>query len=359
MIGQLHVQSLRRAGGRLGGVAASTPERAASAAAALGAPRVYTGPDDLAADPDVDVVHVCSPNDSHLAWAQAALRAGKHVVCEKPLGTDLAEAQHLAALAEETGLVATVPFAYRFYPMVREARHRVATGALGDVRLVHGSYLQDWLSGATDWNWRVSASAGGRSRAFADIGSHWCDLAEFVTGDRIVSLHAVLDSWHDRVDPDTGARPPATEDTAVLTFRTLRGATGSVVVSQVSPGRKNRLWIELDGTEGSAVFDQENPETLWLGGRTSTTVLHRGGPASPAAAAVDRLPPGHPQGFADSFALFVEHTSAAIAGGRPDGLPTFADGLRSAVLVDAVLRSAERGAPVDVPVPAPLAVPAA
>ena len=354
MIGRLHVQSLRRAGGQLAGVGAGSPDSARRAAAELGVSRVYGSPEEVAADPDVDVVHVCSPNDSHLAYAAAALKAGKHVVCEKPLGTDLQQATDLAGLAERTGLVATVPFVYRFYPTVREARHRVASGALGDVRLVHGSYLQDWLSGASDWNWRVSATTGGRSRAFADIGSHWCDLAEFLTGDRIVSLHALLDSWHDRPGPAPADLQP-TEDTAVLAFRTERGASGSVVVSQVSPGRKNRLWIELDGTTGSAVFDQENPETLWLGGRGSTTVLHRGEPASPPAEAVNRLPPGHPQGFADSFALFVEHTYAAIGGAAPDGLPTFADGLRSATLVDAVLRSAATGAPVSVPLPVTLA----
>ncbi|KAF0965294.1 1,5-anhydro-D-fructose reductase [Rhodococcus sp. T7] len=346
MIGRLHVRSARSAGATLIGVGASDTERGARAAAELGAGRVYARPEAVADDPDVDVVHICTPNALHAPYARAALSAGKHVVCEKPLGLDLAEARELYELAAEMGSVATVPFAYRFYPTVREARARVADGRLGDVRLIHGSYLQDWLSAPDAHNWRVDAHSNGRSRAFADIGSHWCDLVEFVTGDRIVSVSAVLSAWHPRANGVEQIDPaaPSTEDVAVVMFVTETGATGSVVVSQVSPGRKNRLWFELDGTDASTVFDQENPETLWLGRKDSATVLHRGqDPRSQAAAALDVVPVGHPQGFTDCFALFVAHTYAAIAGNTPDGLPTFADGLRSAHIVDAVLRSASTG----------------
>ena len=345
-IGQVHARSARLAGAEIVGVGASSAESGAAAAEQLGAKRVYHSPDEVADDPAVDVVHVCTPNRLHLPYARAALAAGKHVVCEKPLGIDLAEAHALRALAREAGVVATVPFAYRFYPTVREARARLAGGRLGDVRLIHGSYLQDWLCGSDVTNWRADPTQNGRSRAFADIGSHWCDLAEFVSGDRIERVCAVLSTWHERggSDPSSAPAEQDTEDTAVVSFVTKSGATGSVVISQVSPGRKNRLWVEFDGTEGSATFDQENPDTLWLGAKQANVTRYRGEVGeAPEAVALSILPPGHPQGFSDSFGLFVEHTYAAIRGDVPDGLPTFEDGARAAAIVDAVLRSAESG----------------
>ena len=141
-------------------------------------------------DPEVDVVHICTPNHLHLPLAEAALAAGKHVVCEKPLALDAAGAERLVAAAAESRRQAAVPFVYRFYPTVREARERVRAGETGAVHLLHGTYLQDWLLRPEDDNWRVDESLGGASRAFADIGSHWCDLAEFVTGQRLTRLSA-------------------------------------------------------------------------------------------------------------------------------------------------------------------------
>src|SRR5215218_604032 len=189
-IGAVHARSARLAGARLVAVAASSPDSGARAAAALGAERSCASAGELVHDPEIDVVHICTPNHLHEPLAQAALAAGKHVVCEKPLALDAAGAERLAGAAAESGLQAAVPFVYRYYPTVREARERVGSGETGALRLLHGTYLQDWLLRAQDGNWRVDERLGGASRAFADIGSHWCDLAEFVSGHRITRLSA-------------------------------------------------------------------------------------------------------------------------------------------------------------------------
>jgi predicted dehydrogenase len=352
-IGRIHARSARLAGAELVGIGASDADNGARAASELGAQRVYLTPGDVAADPDVDVVHVCTPNALHLPYVRAALAVGKHVICEKPLGIDLGEARTLRGLAQAAGVVATVPFGYRFYPSVREARAQVAAGSLGRIGLVHGSYLQDWLTGAAAANWHLDPALGGRSRAFADIGSHWCDLVEFVTGDRILSVCAMLSGGPGQL-AGSGPNLPTDpawrgESTASVMFLFESGALGSAVVSQVSPGRKNRLWVQFDGSDASAAFDQEHPDSLWMGRRQASTVLPRGETGQSAgAAAVNIVPPGHPQGFTDCFALFVEQTYAAIGGRAPDGLPTFDDGARAAAIVDAVLRSAESGGFVDV-----------
>ncbi len=263
---------------------------------------------------------------------------------------------------------AAVPFVYRYYPTVREARHRIASGQSGAVHLVHGTYLQDWLLTSEDDNWRVDPVLGGASRAFADIGSHWCDLAEFVTGHRLTRLSArTMTAVPERLrvegreafapgNGDGVARPVSTEDAVVVQFETDGGALGSAVISQISAGRKNRLWLEVDAAGESLAFDQEDAESLWLGRRERSVIVRRDPAAlSPPAARLAVLPPGHPQGYQDCFNLFVADVFAAIATGTaPDGLPGFADGLRAARITDAVLTSAggERWvdvAPVEVP----------
>ncbi|MET0478250.1 MAG: Gfo/Idh/MocA family oxidoreductase, partial [Actinomycetota bacterium] len=212
--------------------------------------------------------------------------------------------------------------------------------------LLHGSYLQDWLAGAGESNWRVDPALGGASRAFGDIGVHWCDLAEFVTGQRITRVAARTANAHPVRDGQTAA----TEDGAVVIFATDQGATGSVTVSQVTPGRKNRLWFSFDGTEASYSFDQEAPDTLWVGGRSENRVVLRGPDTlGPAAGAYATLPAGHPQGYADSFTAFVADVYAAVNGEPPDGLPTFADGHRAAVITEAVVAAAKTDSWVEVP----------
>jgi predicted dehydrogenase len=361
-IGRVHARSARLAGAQLAGVAASSPESARAAAAALGADRAFDSAEEMVRDPGIDVVHICTPNHLHLPLAEAALAAGKHVICEKPLALDAAGAQRLVDAASDSGLHAGVPFVYRFYPTVREARERVAGGQTGPLRLLHGTYLQDWLLRPGDDNWRVDERLGGPSRAFADIGSHWCDLAEFVSGHRIVRLSArMLTAVPERFsaagrkafasDGVGGeARPVSTEDAVVVQFETDAGAIGSVVISQISAGRKNRLWIELDGAEETLAFDQEHPEELWCGRREAETIIRRD-PAtlSPPAARFAFLPGGHPQGYADCFDGFVADFYGSVrSGSTADGMPTFSDGLRAALITDAVLTSSRDERWVDV-----------
>jgi predicted dehydrogenase len=284
-------------------------------------------------------------------------------ICEKPIATDADQAQALANAAAASGRVAAVPFVYRYYPTVREARERVRAGTSGPVRLIHGSYLQDWLLRPEDDNWRVDQELGGASRAFADIGSHWCDLAEFVTGHRLARLCArTLTALPERIKTHAHAafqsvngggtaRAVATEDAAIVQFETDGGALGTTVISQISAGRKNRLFLELDGGEEALAFNQEEPEALWVGRREAATLIRRD-PAilSPAAQRYATLPAGHPQGYADCFDAFVAEVYAAIRGEAADGMPVFADGLRAARLTDAVLTSAREARWVDVSV---------
>ena len=340
-IGGVHAYAVRAAGGVLAHVAGESPEHAAAAARRLGAEHACASVEELINADDVNVVHVCTPNALHVPQAEAAIRAGKHVICEKPLATDPADARRLVEAAADAGLVAAVPFVYRFYPSVREARARIGAGDAGPLWLLHGSYLQDWLAGSDATNWRVDPKLGGASRAFGDIGVHWCDLMEFTTGHRITRLIARMATAY----PDRN-----TEDGAVVLFDTDRGASGSVVVSQVSLGRKNRLWFEFDGPSASYAFDQELPDSLWVGGKRGNQVVPRGPDTfSGPAAGYARLPAGHPQGYQDSFTAFVADVYAAIGGHKPDGLPVFADGLRAAVLTAAVVESAADETWVEVP----------
>ncbi len=367
----MHARSARVAGAELVGVASSSPQSAAAARPVLGAERAFDSAGELIDSTEIDVVHLCTPNHLHLPLALAAIAAGKHVVCEKPVALDAAGADELAsAAAEAAGVVVTVPFVYRFYPSVRELRARLAGAAAP--RLIHGGYLQDWLLAPDDYNWRVDPELGGASRAFADIGSHWCDLVEFVSGQRIVSLVARTAITHaarqrserssfERAEAGGDGAGPAgeggdgvaqavrTEDVATLLFETDAGAGGSAVISQVSAGRKNRLWLEISAAAETFSFEQESPGTL--------AILRRGEAAAlpsdlehltPAAAAYVALPAGHPQGYHDCFDAFVADTYAAIAGERPEGLPGPAAGLRAARITEAVLDSAERAAWVEV-----------
>jgi predicted dehydrogenase len=356
-IGRVHARSARLAGARIAGVAASTQKTSAAAGRELGAERAFDSAEELIGSDDVDVVHVCTPNHLHLPLAEAALAAGKHLVCEKPVALDAAGAAELLDAAGAASTVATVPFVYRYYPTVREARVRLRSAGRDGIRLVQGGYLQDWMTESNDDNWRVDVELGGVSRAFADIGSHWVDLIEFVSGQRITSLVAQTLIAHpqrqrrpgtrsfEHTEGDGVAREVQTEDIASILFRTDGGAIGSAAVSQVSAGRKNRLWFEIASTKETLAFDQEDPETLWVGGRDSSTVVARDFTTlAPEAAQYVTLPGGHPQGYHDCFEAFVAETYAAIRGGEaPDGLPGIADGLRAARITEAVVASAREG----------------
>jgi predicted dehydrogenase len=331
----VHSRAARAARARLVGLSSSSPARARESAELLGMDRGYDDLDELLSDDSVEVVHVCTPNALHAEQALAVIRAGKHVVCEKPLATSSSDAAAMLAAADTARVVATVPFVYRFHPLVREARARFQEGESGRLLSIHGSYLQDWLVDPGEDNWRIDAAAGGTSRAFADIGSHLVDLIEFVTGDRIARVAASKRTFLAERAVHSSI---STEDAAAVVLETRGGAIGTLLVSQVAPGRKNRLHIELAASAESVAFDQENPEVLWLGRKRGSILLPRDADQLHAdAKRLSVVPPGHPQGYQDAFNAFVADTYASIRGGAPDGLPTFSDGLRAVRVTDAVM----------------------
>lgn len=355
-MGAVHSRAVRAAGSTVSAVAGSSRDKAEAAASALGAQSAAGSPEEVIARDDVDVIHICTPNATHADLARKAIAAGKAVICEKPLATSFEDARDLTELAEQASVIAAVPFVYRFYPAVREARDRIRSGEAGRLWLLHGSYLQDWLAGAEATNWRVDSTLGGASRAFGDIGVHWCDLMEFTTGHQITRIMAKTSRAYEQRETGGTPSPVATEDGAALLFETDKGATGSLVVSQVSPGRKNRLWFSFDGTEASFSFNQEQPDTLHIGRTNSSTDIPVGPQtlSTPGGRRYAVLPPGHPQGYQDSFNAFVADTYAAVQGQEPEGLPTFRDGLRAALLTDAVVTSAAQQSWVNIPAADPL-----
>ena len=288
MIAAVHRRSALLAGAEVVGVLGSSRVRSAEVARAWDVEGAYADIEELLDGP-ADVVHVCSPNASHAPFVEAVVKAGKHVVCEKPLGISLAEAERMTALAAAAGVVATVPFVYRYHPMVREIRARAQAGAFGTWNLLHGHYLQDWLLSPAASSWRVDPAQGGPSSAFADIGSHWCDLVEWVSGERLASVTAQVSiavpartasgGPSFSVGSDHATVPVATEDSATVLFRTTRSVPGSLVVSQVAAGRKNRLWFELDGSIGQRRVRPGEPGVLLVGYRRGQP--HRGARSEP------------------------------------------------------------------------------
>ncbi|MDX2037064.1 MAG: Gfo/Idh/MocA family oxidoreductase [Isosphaeraceae bacterium] len=360
-IGPVHAEALRRLGVPVAGLLGSSPDRAEAAAARLGAARVYRDLEELLADPHVGIVHITSPNDAHHSQALAALAAGKHVVCEKPLATTSAATRELvAAAASRPSLVAAVCYNIRFYPLCREMRERVAAGDIGRPVAVTGSYTQDWLSRPTDYNWRVEADGATDLRAAADIGTHWMDLAQYVTGAKIESVAADLSTVHPvrrrprgAVETFSGSASSGgdlvdvsvtTEDQAFVLLRLAGGMRGAFHVSQVMPGRKNRLLLEVTGEEGTLVWDSEEPNRLEIGrrDRANESLIRDPALLHPAAAAAAAYPGGHAEGFPDTFVALFRAVHARIT--RPnepiDALPTFVDGHREALLCEAIARSA-------------------
>ena len=345
-MGRVHSRALRAAGISMSGILSSSSEKSKLAAQELSIEKFYDSFDELLADETVNVVHILTPNSSHFDLTQRALAAGKHVVCEKPLATTVADAEKLAKQAKDLQLVGAVPFVYRYHPMVREAKSRVESGNIGRVLSIKGEYLQDWLLNANDTNWRVAEAAGGASRAFADIGVHLCDLVEFISGQRIVKLVASIDTAHKQ----RAGQAVSTEDMAVVLAKLDGGGLVSLMVSQVAAGHKNGLSVELHGTSESLRFDQETPESLWIGLQDgSRTIMRDPSLLAPDARRLTALPAGHPEGYFDAFVSFMRDVEQAVLGNNPKGLPNFADGARAAVLTEAVLHSAASASWVDVP----------
>lgn len=368
-IGAVHVEALRRLGLPVLGVVGSSAERAAPKAAVLGVP-LYAGYDELLDDPRITAVHLTTPNYLHYPQVKAAISAGKHVVCEKPLALTSAQGAELLELAEQRGIVHAVNFNIRFYPQCRQARALVAGGSVGRPYIIHGSYLQDWLLLPSDWNWRLEPELGGELRAVADIGSHWLDLLCFISGQRVSAVLADLETFipvrqkpSRPVDTFTGTQATAaetveqpihTEDYASILLRFEGGTRGVLTVSQVSAGRKNRLVFEIDGSTSSLAWDSERPEELWLGRREAPNGVLLRDPSllAPEARVFADYPGGHAEGFPDTFKQLYRSVYRAVAAGRPPeapDYPTFADGHEELLLGEAIARSAAEGSWVSLP----------
>jgi predicted dehydrogenase len=290
-IGPAHLEGLRRNNIKVIGLAEATPELAKEKAAQLGIEKSFGSFDEMLKDPEITAVHLATPNLLHFPQAKAALLAGKHVVCEKPLAMNTSESAELVKLAAEKNLVNAINFNLRFYPINYHARSMVQAGEIGTVFTIHGSYLQDWLLFETDWNWRLEPGQGGTLRAVADIGSHWLDLTTFITGLKIESVMADFKTFipvrkkpKKAIETFTGKmltpsdyedKPISTEDYASILLRYENDARGVVTVSQVSAGRKNRLSYEIDGSKASLAFESEHPNELWIGHREKPSIMSR------------------------------------------------------------------------------------
>ncbi len=369
-MGTVHTEALKRVGARLVGVLGSSPEKSQDAAAALGYAKGYTSLEALLADPEVHAVHVNTPNRLHLAQTLACLAAGKHVLCEKPLGMDSVESAALLAAAEAHPELATgVNYNNRFYALCQEAKQKVTTGEVGRLFHVTGSVTQDWLLYDTDYNWRVLTEEQGQLRALADIGSHWLDLIHFVTGLEIEAVCADFTTVHPvRYRPlgevetfataaiaTTEPIPITTDDYGAVLLRFVGGARGCFFVSQVSPGRKYRMAFELAGQNASLAWNSEDCESLWTGRREGASTLERRDPSRLFPGMTD-YPAGHAEGYPDSFKLCFRSFYQYIAAGdfsAPKPYPTFADGHRDNLLCDALVASQQTGGWISTTPPTP------
>lgn len=360
-MGTVHAEALRRVGVPLTGILGSTPEKSLAAAERLGLPKGYSNLEELLDDPAVQATHIATPNKHHLPQVLACLAAGKHVLCEKPLGINSQESGALLEAAHAHPQLATaVNYNNRFYPLCHEARDAVARGETGRLFHVTGSVTQDWLLYDTDYNWRVLTEEQGELRALADIGSHWLDLVHFITGLEIEALCADLAIVHPtRQRPvgevetfSGGTTPPSetepiqveTDDYGAVLLRFRGGARGCFFVSQVSPGRKYRVALEVAGQNHTLAWNSEECESLWVGRRDAPSAHLRRDPAllSAAARAVSDYPAGHAEGYPDSFKSCFRSFYEYIAAGdfsAPKPYPTFEDGHRDNRLCDAFLTS--------------------
>jgi predicted dehydrogenase len=364
-IGPAHLEALRRLPNvEVVALCEVTQELANEKAKVLGIPRAYTF-DEMLKQDDIDVVHICTPNFLHFAQAKAVLQSEKHVICEKPLAVKIEEAEELVKIASATGLVNAVHFNLRYYPMVRQMKTMREKGDLGEVYSVMGSYLQDWLFFQTDYNWRLEPDKSGDSRAIADIGSHLLDITEYVTGLKITDVLADFSTVHKtRLKPlkaietysdtklqasDYAEVPINTEDHATVLLRFDNGSKGSITVSQVSAGRKNRLNIEISGSKSNLEFNSERPNELWIGKREKANeqLMKDPGLAYPEASALISFPGGHNEGFPDTSKQMFKEVYAAIAtGNQPENpsYPTFASGLRELIIGERIVESNKKQA---------------
>ncbi len=360
-IGPAHVEAIRRLGYvEVAAVAERGQELAERKATELSIPKAYGDYHALLADPEIDVIHNCTPNHLHFEVNRDILAAKKHVVSEKPLAMDSTESRELVRLAEASGVVHAIDFNYRYMPLVQQARLMCQKDDVGRVLAVHGSYLQDWLHKETDWNWRLVPEMSGASRAVADIGSHWCDLIQFITGLKIVKVMADLVTIHPvrkrpKVEVETYAGkvlkpediedvPIKTEDYASILLEFDSGMHGVLTVNQCAAGRKNRLYFEIDGANSALAWNQEKPNELWVGRRDGPNQVIMKDPSLLYAEAREyaHYPGGHNEAYPDGPKNLFRNVYGFIAGERKGGdFATFVDGHNEIAICDAVLKSGQ------------------
>ncbi|WCK54709.1 Gfo/Idh/MocA family oxidoreductase [Aneurinibacillus sp. Ricciae_BoGa-3] len=371
-IGPVHVEAVRRLGwADIAAIAGSSQAGAEQKARELGIPNAYGDYRHIVEDPTIDVIHNCTPNYLHYGINREIIRAGKHVLSEKPLAMTSEECASLLQLAKEYDVVHAVNFNYRAYSMVQQVKASISSGQLGKINLVHGGYLQDWLLYETDYNWRLEERYGGKMRAVADIGSHWVDLIQYVTGQRMTSVFADLTTvipvrkkpkdksqTFQSASSDQAAYedvPISTEDCAAVMFRMNGGAFGMFIVSQVSAGRKNRLSFEVNGSKTSAYWNQEQPEQLWIGHRDRPDELLMADPSlvDPQVKPFVHYPSGHNEGWADSVRNTMQTFYRTVLD-RKDSestkhdFATFADGYHCVRVTEAILHSSRTQSWVDI-----------
>jgi predicted dehydrogenase len=364
-VGPHHVDAVRRLGYvDIVAVAGSSQASADKKAEALGARRAYGNYEALLADSDVHVVHNATPNYLHYPVTAAAIAKGKHVVSDKPLAMTAAEAKKLVDAANKAGIVHAVTFNYRGNPLVQEARLKIARGNIGKPHFLVGSYLQDWLIKETDYSWRLEPDKGGASSALGDIGSHWCDLAQHISGLRITHVLGDITTTVPKRKKPRGSREAfqtgganeafdvvdiQVEDLASVLVRFDNGAKGSFSVGQVCAGHKNDLVLEICGPKGSIRWRQEHQNELWLGYRDKPNEILQKDPAllDGDARRYAHLPGGHQEAWADAFCNLMRDIYGFIGEGKkpgdahPPAFATFEDGYRANCIVEAIMKSAK------------------
>lgn len=360
-IGPAHIEALMRLGTIEVVALAGTDEVESKVKAEqLGVRESYGDYKKLIENKELDVIHICSPNNLHYPMVKEALDAGKHVVCEKPLAITVKEGKALLEIADKKGLVHAVHFNIRYYPLMKQLKMMVDKGEFGEIFAIHGSYLQDWLFYPSDYNWRLDPELSGKSRAVADIGSHWIDLIEYVSGLRINEVFADFATFHKtRKKPlkplETYAgkllKPEDyqdinidTEDYATVLFRFKNGTKGVMTVNQVAAGRKNRLYFEMDGSKKSAAWDSEAPNQMWIGRRDGNNEILMKDPSLvyPECTNLIDYPGGHNEGFPDTLKQMFKEIYSYIQDSNRNStppFPTFKDGLRELVLGEKILES--------------------
>jgi predicted dehydrogenase len=366
MIGPLHIEALKRVPGvEPVALVGSSEEKARKKADSVGVPNAFGDYRKLLEMDEIQSVHVCTPNNMHYDMVKAALQAGKNVVCEKPLATTVKEAEELVELAESTGRLNAVHFNIRYYPLMKHVKRMIEAGDLGDLYQIQGSYMQDWLYYPTDYNWRLEPEFAGESRAVADIGSHWMDLIEYVTGRKIVEVMADFKTFlPTRKKPKQAVETYAgkmlkpedytdvsvnTEDYATIVLGFDSGARGVLTVSQVFAGRKNRLFFEIGGSKQAVTWESEMPNQIWIGRRDEPNGLMLKDPAlaHPDSAELMSWPGGHNEGFTDTPKQMFRQIYARMRGEDTSGeppFPTFSDGLRELVLCERIVESSKKRA---------------